>query len=226
MLIFVGILVTSIFPFFLYVNEVNSYYNRVLTELSKLDEERGRENLSVYAYPIFNGAVTLNIYIRNRSTLAVTIVRVWVNNTNPSIGCLPLSIPGTTDATIEGIAIPSEGDFNVWVVTEKGNVFASLTNTIHIEEGEWSGGNPPYTINFVVQKKPGSRTYFINVSTSPPTNTTVQSNDAIIMTSLTIGYTPGTYTVTVNRLPSVLIYNQTLVITPENPSPWVYAYDP
>lgn len=226
-LIFVGILITSIFPTYLYVNDVNSYYNRVTTNLSRSDQDRGRENLEVYAYPVIfeNDTAKLNIYIRNRSTLTTNIVRIWVNDTNPSIWCLPLSILGTSDYTIEDVSNPSAGDFDVWIATDKGNVFASLTNTIHIEGGSWSGGNPPYLLNVVIHKKTGIRTYQINVTTDPLTSTTISSTGEYILTLFQIGYAPGTFDVIVKR-GTLVLYNQSVVLTPQNPSPWITVDDP
>jgi len=226
-IIFVGILITSVFPTYLYVNEVNSYYNKVTADLSRTDQERARELIEVYTYPVFfdNSTVKMNIYIRNRSTSSINIIRIWINNTIPSIGGMPLAVAGTSDLTIEHINIPSDGYFDVWVVTDKGNIFASMTNTIQIENGSWSGGNPPYMVNIVINKKSGNRSYTINVTTDPPTLSYVQSNEEYILAQVSIGYAPGTFDVIVKR-GTLTLYNQSVVITPQNPSPWITVNDP
>ena len=235
-LIFVGILITSVFPTYLYINEVNSYYNRVTTNLSRSDQDRGRENLEVYAYPVFfyndtvyNGTTKLNIYVRNRSTSPINITRIWINNTIPSIGGILLSVAGTSDLTIEQINIPSDGYFDVWVITDKGNVFASATNTIQIENGSWSGGIPPYMVNIIINKHSGNRSYTINVTTDPPTLSYVHSTGEYILAQVSIGYKPGTFNVIVERNTTngqLVLYNQSVVITPLNPWPWITVNDP
>jgi len=229
-LIFVGILFTSAIPLFMYVNQVNSYYNKTVTELNRFDQQRGEEDLEVYAYPVFpNDTATLNIFIRNRCTLTITIMRAWVNDTTPiPTGGLPLQLSGMSDVTIEGIQIPSVGDFDVWLVTTRGNVFASLTNTLQINGTSWSGGNPPYSINIVIDKKTGFRSYNVTARLGSRTySTTGSSTGYNLLLGLDIGYDLGVYNVTVTRTaPSVkVIYSQQITITLQNPSPWAYVED-
>ena len=231
-LIFVGILITSVFPMYLYINEVNSYYTKVTADLSRTDQERARELIEVYAYPVFfiiNNTVKMNIYVMNRSTSPINITRIWINNTIPSIGG-KLSVAGTSDLTIEPIDIPLDGFFDVWLVTDKGNIFASMTNTIQIENGIWSGGIQPFMVNIVINKGVGNRSYMINVTTDPPTLTYVHSNGESILALVPIGYEPGTFYVIVKRVLSktenLTLCNKSVLITFQDPPPWITVDDP
>ncbi len=49
-LIMVGILMTSILPTFIYVNEVNNYYDRAVVELKIVDEDRVQK----FVYVVFS----------------------------------------------------------------------------------------------------------------------------------------------------------------------------
>lgn len=230
MLIFIGILFTTVIPLFLYVNQVNSLYDVTVAEMRRFDEERENEQLDVYAYP--DSSNNLTIYIKNRCALPVKIVRVWVNDTTPALPDLPLRIEGVSSGIIEDIQIPLTGDFDVWVVTERGNVFASQTNTLHITESGWSGGNDPYSINILIEKPPGQRSYNIRVYTdlgdpeSSIYSTEVSSVRTYILLWFPVGYEPNTYYVNITRSNEESpFYSRRIEVGIQNPSPWIYATD-
>jgi len=162
-LIFVGILFTCVVPLFLYVNKVNSYYEKTVIEMRKFDQEHEMEDLEVYAYPNDNNT-ELNVYIRNRCALDVEVTRVWVNNTfydDSGLSDLPLILSGVSDYDIQGIGI-SVGYFDVWVMTDRGNLFASLTNTIHIANSTyWEPSSYNFAIHIFITK---AGQYNINVT--------------------------------------------------------------
>ena len=101
-LIFVGILFTCVIPLFLYVNTVNSYYEKAVAEMRQFDQRHEMEDLEVYAYPN-DGNTELNVYIRNRCALDVRVIRLWVNNTfydDTDLSDLPLVLSGVSDYDI------------------------------------------------------------------------------------------------------------------------------
>jgi len=128
MLIFIGVLFTCVIPLFLYVNQVNSFYNQRVVEMSQFDQDRETENLLVYAFPVGN-LTQLNVYIKNKCALEVRVVRVWVNQISYNIS---LILSGVSEGNLQNITISIPGNFDIWVTTERGNVFASFTNTIQI----------------------------------------------------------------------------------------------
>lgn len=82
-LIFIGILFTCAIPFYLRINQANTYYNQRVADMRRFDEKRGMENLEVYA---FNYTVDkLKVYIKNRCSLEVRIVSIWINTNYSSI---------------------------------------------------------------------------------------------------------------------------------------------
>ena len=154
MLIFIGVLFTCVIPLFLYVNNVNSFYDQAVVDMRREDQEREMERLEVYAYPTDNNT-KLNVFVKSMCALEVRLVRVWVNDTFydeidfPS--CLPVVLSGVSDGDISNITISSPGYFDVWVMTDRGNVFASLTNTIHVtNETDWEPGAYNFGIHIFI----------------------------------------------------------------------------
>ncbi len=151
-LIMVGILMTSILPTFIYINEVNNYYDRTVVDLKITDNERSLENLEVYAYG--HSLTEVDVFIVNRAPLASNISRIWVfNNTlkdawifnSTNRPDLPLYMGAAeqstlrldfTDITVEGCS------YIIEVTTDRGNKFSSTTNPLTSEPGGvWQTGS-------------------------------------------------------------------------------------
>lgn len=153
-LIFVGILFTSVIPLFLYVNRVNSYYEVEVMEMRQFNQEREMERLEVYAYPVGENPTELYVFVKSKCALdQMKVVRVWVNDSlynETNLTNLPLVLSGVSEGTIQGINI-SYGYFDVWVTTNRGNVFASFTNTLHVNaSGEWEPGTYNFGIHIFI----------------------------------------------------------------------------
>ena len=204
MLIFIGVLFTCVIPLFLYVNKVNSYYDTAATEMRQLDQEREMEGLGVYAHPVDpdgQGISQLEVYVKSKCALKVRVFRVWVNDTcydQEDLEDLPLLLSGVSEDTIGGIEIAANGYFDVWVITDRGNLFASLTNTIHvIDASTWEASTYNFGIHIFIT---GGGTYTVTVTDdvgSPPITKEIQSAPnayRIIRVSK-----PGTYHVTVEK---------------------------
>ena len=139
-LIMVGILITSILPTFIYVNEVNNYYDRTVVNLKIADEDRDYEDLEVHAYG--HNATSVDVLIINRAPLASNITRIWVmnttlqdawiyNSTNRPDLPLYLSASEQTSIRLDFTGINSEGtSYRIEVTTDRGNKFSSATNPL------------------------------------------------------------------------------------------------
>jgi hypothetical protein len=136
-LLMVGILITSILPTFLYVNEVNNYYDRTVVDLKIADNERNMENLEVYAYG--HNETSVDVFIVNRAPLASNVTRIWVlnytlqdawifNSTNRPDLPLFLEASEQTTLRLDFTDINEVGNsYNIEVTTERGNKFSSTT---------------------------------------------------------------------------------------------------
>jgi len=235
MLIFIGVLFTCVIPLFLYVNKVNSVYDQVAVEMGRLDEDRRREQIDVYAYPVSEQSDSLNVYIKNRAPFMVKAVRVWVNDQPFN---LSISIPAM-NYTIESIDVHdmlpvNPGDcrsFNVKVTTARGNGFSSLTNPLYYTAGEgggWSGG-VGFTIQVVIQVENPQGTRFFHVEVAGPSGFLYEADvvkrtkesSCFVMVPIAI---MGDYYVTVMEGDAYILEDKLVTIDMSNPSQLVYAY--
>ena len=178
MIIIVGIMMTSILPTFIYINEVNNYYDRAVVDLKITDNERSLENLEVYAYG--HTEYEIDVFIINRAPLASIISRIWVlNNTmqdawifdsTNSSDQLPLYLVAAEQTTIRlnftGISV-TNCSYIIEVTTDRGNKFSSDTNPLTLGTGgTWQTGTSEFKIQVLILSKVGSDDYRIDVNGS------------------------------------------------------------
>lgn len=236
MLIFIGVLFTCVIPLFLYVNEVNNTYDRTVVEMKNFDEDRARELLDVYAYPLGPSDTRICLYIKNKCPLSVQVIRVWINDQNFTTS---LQVPGMTyniTSPIDiSVMLPTQGSksFKVKVTTTRGNTFSSLTNPLYYSQGSgWSsGGN--LAIHIVLTKQnPGTEKFTVLVTKVSTGTPPVICNEQVTMLGNTQSYfkrvdvpEPATYHVKITRQRDTLVItDQDVQVTWEIPSQWVYAY--
>jgi hypothetical protein len=177
-LIMVGILMTSILPTFIYINEVNNYYDRTVVDLKISDDDRNKENLELHGYG--NSNTSIDVFFINRSPLAINITRIWVmrtdlkytwifNSTNDSD--LPLWLGASEQVTLnldfEDI-LDNNSDlkrFTIEVATERGNKFSSETNPLEYSDvSGWQTGTSAFKIQVIVLSDQGQDRYLIEIN--------------------------------------------------------------
>jgi len=165
-LIMVGILITSIIPMFLYVNEVNNYYDKTVVEMKIADDERSREDIEVYAYGANQTAIS--VWLRNKGAVSVNITHIRVmradlqkviiyNSTNRPEN-FTLQISSSAQETIVGLDLTpvlnstheEPNKFNIYVATNRGNSFASETNTLSQSGSGWETSVMEFLINIMI----------------------------------------------------------------------------
>lgn len=223
-LIFIGILFTCAIPFYLRINQANTYYTQVVDEMRRFDEKRGMEDIDVYAYPLSETSNELNVYIKNRCALSVTIVTMWVNAVQHKGILVNPTIPSMEDQTYGPIPVtPEEGeDFYIEVLTNRGNRFASLTNPLTYTGGTWYGGLG-LSINIVF----GYHGYFHFVVEGPAETSEGDvyrppHSDVLKRVDVAI---EGTYHVTVTPRHGTPV-EEDVFVSWSTPSVWVYIREP
>ena len=233
-LLMVGILITSIIPTFLYVNEVNNYYDRTVVDMKIADDERSFENVEVHAYG--HNATSVDVFIVNRSPVAVNITRIWVvrtdlqdtwifNSTNRTD--LPLyMISGeqwtmTYDFTDILVETPDAKErFNFEVSTDRGNKFSAITNPLAYSSGEWQTGTMEFHIQVIVLSDQGQDRYLIEIDGLNGTHYDWIDSATIQGQFFTVFSVPqaGDYNVTVENIKgqTYQVGNETVVLT------WIY----
>jgi len=169
-LIMVGILMTSILPTFIYVNEVNNYYDRTVVDLKIADNERNLENLEVYAYGYTDYEV--DVFIINRAPLATNIIRIWVINStlqdawifNITNDDLYLGAANQTTLRLNFTGISVENQkYIIEVITDRGNKFSSNTNPLTLTQEGWQTGTSEFKIQVLILSSQGSDDYRIDI---------------------------------------------------------------
>jgi archaellum component FlaF (FlaF/FlaG flagellin family) len=232
-LIFIGILFTCAIPFYLRINQANTYYTQAVDEMRRSDEKRGMENIEVYAYPFSETSDELKVYIKNRCALSVTIVTVWVNDKHHEILA---TIPSSGDQTYGPftVTLPTvigeTKNFYIEVLTNRGNRFASLTNPLTYTKttetkGFWSGG-VGLAINIAFKSGFGKYDIVIDRGGAPVyqgSEVIARVSDVLKRVDLTTQGI-GTYYVTVTKGGLTLVNKERVDLNYDLlPSGWVYV---
>lgn len=135
-MIFIGILFTSVIPMMLVMKQADTVYTRKRLEVERLDDERGREDIEVYAFPLGETSSNVNVTVKNMCEIVVTIVRIWINDTkyevNSSIPTSGTKIIGSFDVS------PSSGsEYYIKAVSERGNVYGCESGIIYYGDTGW-----------------------------------------------------------------------------------------
>jgi hypothetical protein len=179
----VGILSTAIIPLFIYMNSIDNHYNTTVVNMGIADQERRMEDLTVYAFGR-DESCDMNVLLVNEGSIAVTIIRIWVMSmdlqrinifTSENVSAplnahdLPLQLNPSDKATVENLTLtiivedPEKDVFNVEVTTARGNVFASSTNPLSYQEGEWGTGTNWPWLEIIVRSDEGQDDFQVDV---------------------------------------------------------------
>lgn len=236
MLIVASMLFTVVIPLFLYVNMVNSVYNKAASEMERFDHERSTERLSVVAYPVENGS-KLDIFVLNGAGILTEVARVWVtevynrtitmyDRSNMSASELVISPAGSS--TIHGIDVSKFGDvklLDVKVVTRRGNAFPSFNNPIFVVGNQTLPFNIQLSLytkdvvfrrNVIVTSVYGNWMYSMYIEIHMPGNKGCNVFSSVGVPDI------GWYRVDLYTVSGVLIHTAYAEVTPSVRVPWVY----
>ena len=158
-LLMVGILFTTIIPTYIYVSQVDNYYDRTVVDLKIADQDRSMEYLEVYAFGHDETSEAIDIFLINRSPVTINITHIWamrmdLNKTlvfTSENYTLPLQLIASNQTTIPSLNLltvlvyDTELDyFNIYVTTARGNKFSANTNPLQYDGGGKSKSTPPW----------------------------------------------------------------------------------
>ena len=138
-IIFVGLLFSTVVPMYLIMNQADTVYDKKMSEMKRLDDERSIESLAVDVNPISQYSTILNINVSNECVLVVKIVRIWVNDTYSTASAVVQSM---SVLSMNLTVVPSlNHTYSFMVATERGNVFAA--DALFYGESGWVKEPPP-----------------------------------------------------------------------------------
>ncbi|UCD44869.1 MAG: hypothetical protein JSV27_12290 [Candidatus Bathyarchaeota archaeon] len=135
-LIFIGIIFTSVVPMLLVMKQADTIYMKKIHDVENMDNDRASEDLIVYLYD--GGNTSVNVKVKNMGETPVKIIRVWTNDkyhnenttilTNSEEVLGPFEVPDVA----ENVTVDAS------VVTERGNIFYSISGSLYFSGGGWS----------------------------------------------------------------------------------------
>jgi archaellum component FlaF (FlaF/FlaG flagellin family) len=197
-LIFVGILFTTVVPMYLVMRQADTMYNQKVASMDSVDQERAREAIIVYSYPLNLTSSRVEVRVDNMGSLAVTLERVWINDAyytlNKTISSMETSVLGPYTVTLP--PKPGNCSIDVKVSTGRGNVFPSSSGIMYYSDGTWYTASLGISVN--IANSQGK--YHIHISNMTWSRDYLSGGtefgDVIRWFEVS---TPGTYTVTVQK---------------------------
>jgi len=135
-LIFVGIIFTAFIPMLFVMRQADTLHEIRKHELGILDQERAREEINFYAYPLEENPDEtpdqdeLILSIKNEGSVPIKIVNVWINDEeHPQ----EVNIKSMETIILDSLPVILQDltSYTVKVVTEKGNVFSSEAGILY-----------------------------------------------------------------------------------------------
>lgn len=161
-LIFVGILFTSVIPMYLVMKQADNIYTQKVHEMEISDQDRAREAIEAYAYPLDTSSPDIYVKVTNTGVVPVDIVRVWVNDEVKYSTPTPVASQDT--AVIGPITIPNpSGSYIVTLTTKRGNSFAPTSETLYFNNGYWF--TPSLGIHIIVTNVAGKYKIWVQNTT-------------------------------------------------------------
>lgn len=157
--IFVGILFSTIMPLQLYIKENR---NLVLSSRRESDNEeyyRELEDLYVLAYPTNSTSNLMMLRVENKGAVPINIKNIWIRDE-----CTPIDVDIVTgQKEVLGpysFVLENNVSYPVKVLTERGRIFSSITGNLEFIDGTWI--TPSRGISVQIANTLGK--YYIQVS--------------------------------------------------------------
>ena len=145
-LIFIGILFSAIVPMTIMMKQADLFYTQELHNAEAIDADKADESIVVTSYPeSLTDKMKIKVY--NKGIVPVTIKRVWINNDTHTEN---YQLSPTDSKTFDPYSVDlSEENYNVKVVTGRGNVFYSVSGTLYYSDGTWIAPSLGICVNVI-----------------------------------------------------------------------------
>jgi len=226
-LIFVGIIFTAFIPMMLVMRQADTLNEMRKHELGIFDQDRVDEEINFYAYPDpAPNHDKLNLRIKNEGSIPIKIVKVWINDVeypqNVNINSMETKSLDPLTVTLQALT-----SYTVKVITEKGNIFTSISGTLYYSGGTWHTPSLGICVHIINIKGKYEITVTTETESEPVGYYKSQSTEwgDVIKTFMVDYPDPVSYTVTIKKfngsnwieLSGSPITNVSIVWPPENP---------
>ncbi|MEE8322711.1 MAG: hypothetical protein V3R57_03705 [Candidatus Bathyarchaeia archaeon] len=252
MLLMVVIIFTTIIPLFIYANSVDNHYDTTVVNMGIADQERSMEDLTVYAYGRDN-SYDINVILVNEGSIAINITRIWVmsmdlqrinifTSENVSVALnaydLPLQLNPSNQMEIENLTLtiieedPEKDQFNIETTSARGNIFASSTNYLSYNGGNWGTGMRWPWLEIIIRSDEGQDDFQVDVVSNSNSFTDTITSEHVLGDYLTIipVLKTGSYNVTATNITQKMnpieLGTQTLIVWELQPISMAIFIDP
>jgi hypothetical protein len=160
-LFFLGILISTVIPFQLYIKENKITYLKSEQSVHVQDEYRLMEDLNVIAYPQNLTSNEIILKVKNPSPVPINIQRIWIKDDPSSIG-LDVSANGEEEFGPFTCELEENSTYPIKVTTGRGRSFSNDGGNLIYFEGTWY--SPSFGIQVIIANDMGK--YHISVSNS------------------------------------------------------------
>ena len=158
-IIFIGILFSAVIPMQLVMKQADTLYTQLLHEVNQADEDRLNEDLLMYAYPIEESSNELRIKVVNKCEIPITLTRFWIKDNYTEINN-SVNVGGSATLGPYAVELVENTSYPIKVVTERGNVVRSASDSLYYADGIWYTPSLGISINIANDKGK----YYIRVS--------------------------------------------------------------
>ena len=137
-LIFIGVIFSAVAPMFLMMRQADVYYEIRKHELEAEDLQKVQESIIVYGYSEVGGSNNLTVFVQNRGSESVQIMRVWTND-EAHVEEVSVS-PGTTVELGPFTVTETGSAMRLKATTARGNSFPCNLGLLY-----WNDVNGWYT---------------------------------------------------------------------------------
>lgn len=145
-IIFIGILFSAIVPMTIMMKQADLFYTQEVYTTETLDAEKADETVVVASYPdVSTNKITVKVY--NKGNIPINIKRVWINN---DINEENTPIASTEMGTFGPYTVDlGESNFDVRVISGRGNIFYSASGTLTYSDGTWISPSLGVCVNII-----------------------------------------------------------------------------
>jgi hypothetical protein len=211
----------------LVMKQADTIYEKKMLEMSRRDEERTKEAGVLYSYPNPQNNSELKVHFKNRGSVPIKIVRVWINDDYLTQDVV-IAAMNQTNLGPFPVDLVNDSYYKVQATTERGTVFTSLSGSLHWLDGVWYTPELLVTVTIINQQgQYNIKVYNVTMDLIDEWDSGGVIHDDIVQSFEVAD--PGTYTVYMKRKVSGNWKNLdgspiTVEITWPDGAPIVYVY--
>lgn len=135
-ILFIGILFSSIVPLQIYLKENRNMLVAAEKEIIVDDGYREQEDLYVFAYPINETSNEIMLQVENKGAIPITLKNIWIKDQSELLD-IDLAPGQKEELGPYSIYLEENSTYPVKITTDRGRVFSSDSGNLRFSDGTW-----------------------------------------------------------------------------------------